>query len=212
MQPVPDGDARLGERGSRRLPTVSTPASALPYPGLNPRQIDTVERLFDAAAGLLDEAPYDELTFREVAARAGVSPATAYTYFSSKDHLFAALFWRHVATQEPAELSGGPVERLQIAVRHLADIMSGTPAMASAASKSLLAADPGVRRLRVTIGRHWFKVLGDALGDAASPDLLRAVVLAFSGALLEAGMGILAYEDLGAELETVVAVIARGNT
>ena len=35
-----------------------------------------------------------------VAARAGVSPATAYTYFASKDHLFAELFWRLVEADE----------------------------------------------------------------------------------------------------------------
>ena len=34
------------------------------------------------------------LTVRNVARRAGVAPATAYTYFSSKDHLLAEVLWR----------------------------------------------------------------------------------------------------------------------
>ena len=37
---------------------------------------------------------YDGLTVRNVARRAEVAPATAYSYFGSKDHLVAEVFWR----------------------------------------------------------------------------------------------------------------------
>ena len=48
----------------------------------------------------------EALTIRTVAGRAGVSPATAYTYFGSKNHLFAELFWRKVLLEHPAEITG----------------------------------------------------------------------------------------------------------
>lgn len=189
----------------------SSPPSTLPRRGLNARQVETVEKLFDAASASLEESAYDDLTVRLVAARAGVSPATAYTYFSSKDHVFASLFWRHVASAEPPELSGDAVERVQQTVRHLADHIGGSPALAAAATKSLLGNDPDVERLRLTIGQHWFELFDAALGGDADPALLRTLTFAFSGALLEAGMGILGYDELGPQLESAVAVIVRGN-
>ena len=46
-----------------------------------------VHRLVDAAVEELHRTGYEGLSVRNVAKRAGVAPATAYTYFSSKDHL-----------------------------------------------------------------------------------------------------------------------------
>ena len=40
-----------------------------------------------------------------IAKRAGVSPATAYTYFSSKDHVLAEVLWRRT---QPAAAAGRP--------------------------------------------------------------------------------------------------------
>ena len=183
----------------------------MPRRGLNARQAETVEKLFAAARELLGEAGYDELTIRIIAARAGVSVATAYTYFSSKDHLFATLFWRHLADAETPELTGHAVERLQTTVRHLCEVISGSPALAAAASKSLLGGDPDVEQLRLTIGSHWIDLFRAALGSAADSTLLRTVTFTFAGALLEAGMGILDYADLGGQLEGSVALIMQGT-
>ncbi|WP_258008604.1 helix-turn-helix domain-containing protein, partial [Rhodococcus sp. ENV425] len=53
---------------------------------LTEKQADTVDRLTRAAVEVLREEGFAGLTVRNVAARAGVAPATAYTYFSSKEH------------------------------------------------------------------------------------------------------------------------------
>ncbi len=170
-----------------------------------------MEKLLAAARNLLDGSAYEDLTLRIVAAEAGVSAATAYTYFSSKDHLFAVLFWRHVADAELPDVQGDPVDRLQQTVRHLSDLIAASPAVAAAATKSLLVADPDVQTLRITIGRHWLDLFSAALGDEVDPVLLRTLGYTFSGALLEAGMGLFDYEALGAELESVIALVMRGN-
>lgn len=185
--------------------------SALPRRGLNARQAETVEKLLDAASALLEESAYDDLTVRLVAGRAGVSPATAYTYFSSKDHVFASLFWRYVAGAELPELTGDPARRVQQTVRHLANHIAGSPALAAAATKSLLGGDPDVEQLRLTIGRHWYELFDAALGGDADPVLLRTLTFVFSGALLEAGMGILGYDELGPQVEAAFGVVVRGN-
>ena len=63
---------------------------------LNTRQAETVERVVSAAQEELRAVGFDALTVRTVANRAGVAPATAYTYFSSKNHLVAEIFWRRL--------------------------------------------------------------------------------------------------------------------
>ena len=57
--------------------------------GRKPRQEGTYHRVLDAAVELLRETKYSELTVRAIAARAEVSPATAYNYFKSKNGLIA---------------------------------------------------------------------------------------------------------------------------
>src|SRR4051812_12952951 len=63
---------------------------------LTGRQADTVRRLTDAAVEEVRETGFDGLTVRNVARRAGVAPATAYTYFASKNHLITEVFWRRL--------------------------------------------------------------------------------------------------------------------
>ena len=68
---------------------------------LTAQQAETVARLTDAAVDVLNADGFDGLTVRVVAKRAGVAPATAYTYFSSKSHLVAEVFWRRLAEGVP---------------------------------------------------------------------------------------------------------------
>ena len=77
---------------------------------LNGRQAETVDRVAAAAEDELRAVGFDGLTVRCVANRAGVSPATAYTYFSSKNHLVAEIFWRRL-DRTPAA-GGHPVDPL----------------------------------------------------------------------------------------------------
>ena len=69
---------------------------------LTAKQADTVDRLGRAAVELLNREGFAGLTVRRVAAEAGVGAATAYTYFSSKEHLVAEVFWRRLAAAPPA--------------------------------------------------------------------------------------------------------------
>ena len=188
-----------------------TEPSTLPRRGLNTRQIETVERLYAAATELLDEVGYDDLTVRLVAARAGVSPATAYTYLASKDHLCAALYWRRLVALPPVpEEAGTPVERLQRAVREVAGMLADAPALATAATRSLLGPEPEVAQLRAAIGAHWAERFRTAVGAELPDDVVMTVVAMFTGTLLQAGMGVIDYPALGDHLATSVEVILRG--
>ena len=63
---------------------------------LGGRQSERVDALVDAALAELRARGYEGLTVRNAARRAGVGAATAYTWFGSKDHLVAEVFWRRL--------------------------------------------------------------------------------------------------------------------
>jgi len=111
---------------------------------LNPRQQRTVDRLLDAGEVELREAGLDAVTVRTVAARAGVSSATAYTYLASKDHLFALMFLRHLQASAPEITGDRPVTRVQSLTRALAADLASSPELAAAATRALLGTDPAV--------------------------------------------------------------------
>jgi AcrR family transcriptional regulator len=191
---------------------VSSQVSTLPRRGLNARQAETVERLLDAAEQELADGGPDALTIRMVAGRAGVSSATAYTYFGSKNHLFAELFHRRVLLDHPGQAVGPtPITRVTSVTRHLATVLAQKPHLAAAANHALLGTDPDVERLRVVIGVEIVDRFRRALGDEADAEVLDALTLALTGALLQTGMGLISYDDLPERLDAVVATILRGN-
>ena len=183
-----------------------------PRQGLNQRQAETVDKLLAAGLEELRSVGHDGLTIRTVAQRAGVSPATAYTYLASKNHLFAELFWRHVSAEGAEPASGvNPTERLRAEMRALARQVEQEPELAAAVTPALLGSDPDVARLRLRIGSEFVRRFERALGEGADGAVIRTVTLAFSGALLQVGMGLMTYDDLAASLDEVVDVVMKGK-
>ncbi|SQI31134.1 TetR family transcriptional regulator [Rhodococcus coprophilus] len=173
---------------------------------LTERQADTVQRLTQAAVEVLREEGFAGLTVRMVASRAGVAPATAYTYFSSKEHLVAEVFWRRLATEPAVESTAGPaesdrVDRVAAVLRGIALLMADEPELAAAVTSALLGQDPDVEHLRARIGLDIRERLSAALGPGADPDELEALELLYAGALVRAGMGYGTYEKLADRLE-----------
>jgi AcrR family transcriptional regulator len=182
---------------------------------LTPRQADTVRRLTDAAVEEVRDTGYEGLTVRNVARRAGVAPATAYTYFASKNHLITEVFWRRLSALPPVE-PGGPVEtggdrdvtgRVERVLREIALLVSDEPELAAACTTAMLGTDPDVRELRARIGAAIRTRLRDALGDHDDPAVLGALELAYSGALLHAGMGYTSYTRMADRLAEMARLI-----
>lgn len=199
---------------------MSSQVFETPRQGLNPRQAETVERLLVAGLEELRAVGHEALTVRTVAQRAGVSPATAYTYLASKNHLFAELFWRHLTAPEASSVSSAAtaVARLQDTVRALTARIVEEPELAAAVTPALLGTDPDVARLRLKIGGELLARFESALVDPARPEqpadpaVLEVLVLTFSGALLQAGMGLMTYDQIAERLVSAVDVILRGNS
>ena len=134
---------------------------------LTERQAEVVSQLVDATAAEVDESGYAGLTVRNVAKRAGVAPATAYNYFSSKDHLLAELLWRRMQQLPPVVGSdaGSTVERLADIVTRMALLTTESPALVGACTNALLSATPDVKHLRDRIGGEIHHRFAEALGD-----------------------------------------------
>lgn len=173
------------------------------------RQADRVDALVTATVDELREHGYEGLTVRSAAKRAGIGAATAYTWFGSKDHLVAEVFQRRIdALPEPsADDHPSPVERVSAALREIADLVAGEPELAAASTTAILARDPDVERLRARIGAAFAHRLHTALGTDADPAVLRALNLAWAGALLQAGMGVFPYAELADRMHEVAEVL-----
>jgi AcrR family transcriptional regulator len=177
------------------------------------RRAATAERLAEAAVEELRAVGYDGLTVRNVARRAAVAPATAYTYYASKDHLVAEAFGRALDTLPPPNLAGRQTtaDRVVAAIADVARLVTEEPALAAGATAALFADEPDVAHLRRRVGAalhdRFRAALGDG-GDDVDEGVLLALDLAFSGALVRAGVGELAYGDVA----DVMATVARALT
>jgi AcrR family transcriptional regulator len=165
---------------------------------LTVRQVAVVEQLVDAAADEARHQGYEGVTVRNVARRAGVAPATAYTYFASKDHLLAEVLWRRLQALPGAVPVPGAsaVDRVVAELRVLGLFMADDPTLAAACTTALLGSGPEVRAVRVLFGTALHERIARALGDDADEAVLRSLDLAYSGAMLWAGMGHIRFEDV----------------
>jgi AcrR family transcriptional regulator len=197
---------------------------------LTVRQAAVVEQLVDAAADEARAEGYEGVTVRTVARRAGVAPATAYTYFASKDHLLAEVLWRRLqALPVPDEVgaAGGDdsddsddsdgdgvarrADRVIAELRALGLFMADDPTLAAACTTALLGSGPEVRALRVLFGTALHDRLARALGEGADAAVLRSLDLAYSGAMLWAGMGHIRFEDVPDALADAARLLLGGS-
>ena len=175
---------------------------------LTAKQAETIQRLSNAALAVLAREGFGGLTIRLVAAEAGVGAATAYTYFSSKEHLVAEVFWRRLASSvPPAESKGKPVERVIAVLRHIALLVADEPELAGAVTNALLGRDPDVEHLRDRIALEIRRRLVDAVGTDGDPILVEALELLYTGALVHAGMGYVTYQEIADRLERSVRLL-----
>jgi AcrR family transcriptional regulator len=164
---------------------------------LSPRQAEVVAQLVRATEDEIEAVGYQGLTVRSVARRAGVAPATAYNYFSSKDHLLAEVLWRRMQSLAPVD----PFDRramdgrLRDAVQAMV-FTTESAALVDACTTALLSPNPDVKHLRDRIGAQIHRRLASALGPDVDPMVVRVLETTFSGALLAAGMGHMASADI----------------
>ncbi|MHB8438893.1 MAG: TetR/AcrR family transcriptional regulator [Acidimicrobiales bacterium] len=192
---------------------MSSSVAALEAPPgrrLTDRQAEAVSRLVEAAVDEIHDRGYDGLTVRNVARRAGMAPASAYTYFSSKDHLVAEALWRRLHALAPGAAGDTPLERIEAELRALGLFLADDPALSAACTAALLGSGPDVGHLRARIGREIHDRLRRALGPEGPRGALAVLELSTTGAMLSAGMGHISYADV-AELLVSAAHLVLGD-
>ena len=176
----------------------------------NRRQEETFRKVLAAGMETLREKSYADLTVRSVAARAKVAPATAYTYFSSKNHLIAEVYL-DLVRQVPyfTDVNEPMPSRVDRALRHLALVVADEPEVAAACTAALLSggADPAVRSVRDRIGAEIHRRITSAIGPDADPRTVEALEMTFFGALVNAASGAYTYHQIADRLGYVVGLI-----
>jgi AcrR family transcriptional regulator len=175
----------------------------------NRRQEETFRKVLAAGVEMLRESSYADLTVRAVAARAKVAPATAYTYFSSKNHLIAEVYL-DLLKQVPyfTDVNEPMHDRVEQVLRSMALTVADDPEVAAACTTALLTGtDPTVRRVRDRIGAEIHRRIRSAVGPDADPRMVAALEMTFFGALVNAGSGVFTYHQIADRLSYVVGLI-----
>jgi AcrR family transcriptional regulator len=177
---------------------------------LNARQAGTVAKLVAAARDELKDVGFTELTIRSVAARAEVAAATAYTYFSSKNHLVAEIFWRTLSDRpRVSSRKTSPYGRVVEVFHDLANLVEEDPELSAAVTLALLSEEPDVKHLRTLVGAEINDRIAAVFDGRPPGDILDALSVAWSGAMLQVGMGHARAEDMGDRLARVARLLMR---
>jgi len=175
----------------------------------NRRQEETFRKVLAAGVEMLRESSYADLTVRAVAARAKVAPATAYTYFSSKNHLIAEVYL-DLIKQVPyfTDVNDPMPVRVEKALRAMTLTVADEPEVAAACTAALMSGnDDTVRKVRDRIGGEIHRRIRSAVGPDSDPRVISALEMTFFGALVNAGSGAFTYHQIADRLSYVVGLL-----
>ncbi|MDF2823867.1 MAG: TetR family transcriptional regulator [Mycobacterium sp.] len=187
-------------------------AAVTTHPGAgqrNRRQEETFRKVLAAGVEMLRESSHADLTVRAVAKRARVAPATAYTYFSSKNHLIGEVYL-DLITQVPyfTDVNVHVVTRVDNVLRALALVVADEPEVAAACTTALMSGnDPAVKAVRDRIGGEIHRRVTSAIGPEADSRAVAALEMAFFGALVQAGSGAFTYHQIANRLTYMVGLV-----
>jgi len=193
---------------------MSTPEQLVsPRQWLTERQGTTVNALLDAGVVEIRHQGYENVTIRGVAKRAGVTHTTAYSYFTSKEHLVSEIHWRQVQALPAAQADADAslTERVRIAFEAPTAAPASEPELSKGVLVALLGDDPDIRRVRELVGHELARRVVTALAPAEDPELVESLLIAYSGATLVAGTGNGDYMSVMPRMVTLARQIDPGG-
>lgn len=166
----------------------------------------TIRKVLDAGLAELRASSYANLTMRAVATRAGVSPASAYTYFPSKSALVAAVYLRFLRDLPlHTDVNDTTSTRVSATLRDMAVAVADEPELTTACGAALMADDPAVAPLREQIGEEVSRRIGAALGPGWPRAVQTTLQMTFAGALMTARF--VTYREIAGQLDQAVDLI-----
>lgn len=186
---------------------------------LDARQLDVRARILGAARELIHEQGHESVGMELIATTAGVSRATMYRYFASKEHVVceAALDWgNQVAARIPEAIAAAtePVGAIDVAIEQVVHEAASDLPMVRATMASVLAQGPVADEFRLAV-REMFQALLAGAVDSMPESLDLSMKLL--GRVFFADLALLSVDDLGveeciAELKTAAWRLLAGNT
>ncbi len=184
---------------------------------LSAAQVKRRERLLAAARALATDGGYEAVTISTVCIRAGVTRATVYHYFGSKDHLLAEVIAQWIrerldeARRHPPS-GRTPLERLQATFRWVLEAIEREPNLFRATARAFVFPDPGVtqtqRQLSSLVVGYLELVLGsDREIDLAAFGMVIGHVMLSSLMQLSSGRG--STDEMLADLTTTARLLLK---
>lgn len=137
--------------------------------------VATRQRIIDAAADLAHTESIEDLTMRDIAHAAEVSTATAYTYFASKEHVYAEAYVDGLRTLTERLRARPPrgataADRVASVFRRAVEGAANAGDVVQAMAIALASSDPAVAQLRPVVDGAFTEWMAIALGDAQIVD------------------------------------------
>ncbi len=176
-------------------------------PDRRPRQ--TIRKVLAAGLTELRVSSYAGMTMRGVATRAGVSPASAYRYFPSKNALVATIY-RNLLSDAPlhVDVNETTTARVTATMHDMALVGADEPELTAACATALMADDAAVTPVRVQIAAEVSRRIRSALGPGWPDAVISTLHMTYAGALM--GSRFLPYEQVAIQLDKAVELILGG--
>lgn len=182
-------------------------AHVTPLRDAHSRRVHTCQRVFGAAAELLD-GPGD-VSVPTLAERARIAPAALRAHFPSLDAMFAELYLSRV-TELPLTIdpTAGVRARVSAQLRAITLVVADEPRLAVACTRALLGnGDAAVENARNGIAAEVRRRIAAAVGMGAWPEVLETLETLFWGALLQVESGAVTYQAMANRLDTMIALV-----
>ena len=173
-------------------------------------RVDDAEarKALDATVELLRELPYDTVTMRMIAKRAGISHRALCGHFRSTDAIVAEIYLQRLrAAPLTVDVDRDARSRIADQFYELVMLLADEPGLAAACSAALIGDDPGVRSIRHRINAEYHRRVCTALRSGAWPEVTETLHFGLIGALVQASCGGGGFRETADELAGVVAAV-----
>lgn len=178
------------------------------------RRTQTVGKLLDAAVEELRETSFANMTLRAVAARAGVSTASAYNHFASKNALVAEVYLR-LLRGVPVfnDVNMSTTSRVTAQLRAMVLVVTDDLKAAASYTGALMSDDdPAAQPTREKVAHEMAWRISAALGPGWPPAVESTLQMLFAGALTVGGSGFFSYAEMADRLEQSVALVLASHS
>jgi TetR/AcrR family transcriptional regulator, cholesterol catabolism regulator len=179
---------------------------------------DSRQRALDATRALATHGGYNAVQIRDIVRITGLSSATIYRHFSSKDHLIASthLDWMRLvySGRRRPKANTTNVDRVVAVLHRVCRSLAASPNLGRALALSLGASDPRVRVCRDESDRMLAAMIRDAIGDEPidTDEFVRLLGLVWRGALSSWAHGSLAIDEVDRLLQRSARLLVAGAT